>query len=55
VIILAGLNIILAIGTIGRGVAIDGVSIGAINTGLVNTTGTDGIIGMTMIKSFATA
>jgi hypothetical protein len=46
-IIPAGSNIILDIGTIGLGATINGVSIGAMNIGIMNATGT---AGMTMTK-----
>jgi hypothetical protein len=42
--ILAGLNIIQAIGTIRLGADINGVSIGDTNTGSMNAIGTGGII-----------
>jgi hypothetical protein len=49
--ILAGLNIIPAIGTIGLGVDINGASIGDTNTGSVNAIGTGGMM-MTNSTSF---
>jgi hypothetical protein len=49
----AGSNIILVIGTIGHGAGINGVSIGDANTGSMNATGTDGITGTMMTKSFS--
>jgi hypothetical protein len=51
--ILAGLNIIPGIGIIGPGAGISGASIGDVNTGLANITGTGGIVGTTTTNSIS--